>query len=96
MGREEIEDNERFVLVEREATDWAYRDMEEFVGTVTNPALRERLAGALAGKGVFGRFRRTLAETPNERDRWFAFRGARLEERARAWLAEIGVKLRGL
>jgi hypothetical protein len=35
-----------------------------------------------------------LAERPAERERWFAFRNGRLEERAREWLESVGVKVR--
>jgi hypothetical protein len=95
VPREDIEGDERFVPIESEGTDRAYRDMEEFTATVKDREFRSRLSDSLAGKGAFSRFRQTLAGNRVERERWFAFRQARLDARARAWLASIDVKLQG-
>jgi tetratricopeptide (TPR) repeat protein len=92
VPREELEDDTRFVPVESEETGRAFRDMEEFTETVRQPALRQRLRDALAGKGAFGRFKRVLADHPAERERWFRVRDERLEARAREWLDDIGMK----
>jgi len=90
VPRDELE-SDRFEAVEPEETRLAYREMVEFAETVRQPRLRERLADALAGKGAFGRFKRVLADHPEQRERWFTFRNARLEARAREWLESIGV-----
>ena len=92
VTQDELEDDARFVLVEPEASGRGYRDMEEFAETVREPALRQRLGDALAGKGAFGRFKRVLADYPAERDRWFRLKEERLEGRAREWLKGIGLK----
>jgi hypothetical protein len=65
--------------------------MRDFVATVTDPRLEERLGDALRGKGAFRRFKDVLLGYPQERERWFAFKHLRLRERARAWLAEEGI-----
>ena len=92
VPRDELVESNRFVLVEPEETQVAYRDMEEFIATVGNERLRDRLADAIAGKGAFGRFKRALAEDPAERDRWFAFQNSRLENRTHEWLARQGIE----
>jgi tetratricopeptide (TPR) repeat protein len=90
VDRDELEDS-RFVRVEPEGSDRAYRDMEEFTASVGDRALRERLQDALSGKGAFGRFKRVLADHPAERERWFELRNERLEARARTWLEDVGM-----
>ncbi len=94
VDRAELEDDSRFVPVEPEGSDRAYRDMEEFTATVREPALLQRLQDALSGKGAFGRFKRVLAGQPAERERWFEFRNERLEARARTWLEGVGMSAR--
>jgi hypothetical protein len=69
-----------------------YADMRDYVATVTDPRLEERLGDALRGKGAFRRFKDVLLGYPQERERWFAFKHLRLRERARAWLAEEGIE----
>ena len=92
VSRDELEGASRFVPVEPEETQVAYRDMEEFIATVSRASFRERLEDAIAGKGAFGRFKRVLEDEPPERERWFAFRKARLEVRARQWLVLQGIE----
>ena len=92
VSRDELEDASRFVVVEPEETQVAYRDMEEFIATVSRARFRERLEDAIGEKGAFGRFKQVLGDEPPERERWFAFRKARLEVRARQWLARQGIE----
>lgn len=65
-----------------------YGWMVEFVATVGDARLRNRLELALAGRGPFRRFKNALLALPAERDRWFAFRDERLHAAARQWLAD--------
>jgi Uncharacterised protein family (UPF0158) len=81
----------RYVRVPRDATHEAYRDMQDFILTLGDECLRERLSDAIDGRGAFGRFKRVLSTYDDERERWFAFRGARLQERIAAWLADEGI-----
>ena len=90
VPREEIEDSARFVLVDPEDTDEAFRDMEDFAATVPHSFLRVQLEDALDGDGPFAGFRGVLKEEPEERKRWFAFKRERLEMRAREWLEAEG------
>jgi hypothetical protein len=68
-----------------------YGWMEEFVKTVAAADLRLRLDEALAGRGLFRRFKNVLAGYPAERERWFAFRDERVHEAAQEWLEENGI-----
>jgi hypothetical protein len=69
-----------------------YRWMAEFASSVGNARLRERLEVALDGHGAFRRFKNVLLDFHAERERWFAFRDARLRAAAREWLEERGIE----
>lgn len=66
--------------------------MAEFAAAVTNARLRDRLEGALAGRGAFRRFKDVLAGDPAERERWFRFRDARVREAMREWVADHDIE----
>jgi hypothetical protein len=69
-----------------------YGWMAEFTEAVDDPGLRDRLQISLAGRGAFRRFKNVLANSPAERERWFAFRDERLRRAMRAWLADHGIE----
>jgi len=69
-----------------------YGWMAEFAASVADARLRDRLEVALDGRGAFRRFKNALLDAPDERERWFAFRDARLRAAAREWLAEQGIE----
>lgn len=69
-----------------------YGWMAEFAASVADARLRDRLEVALDGRGAFRRFKSTLLDDLVERERWFAFRDARLRAAAREWLAEQGIE----
>jgi hypothetical protein len=80
------------VPVEPLGSSVEYGWMAEFAETVSDPRLRDRLEVALDGRGAFRRFKNTLLGHPAERQRWFAFRDARLHAAARAWLADHEIR----
>src|SRR5919199_5536889 len=53
----------RYVRVPRDETHEAYRDMEDFILTVGDERLRERLSDAIDGRGAFSRFKRSCPHT---------------------------------
>ena len=69
-----------------------YRWMERFVATVENPDFRQKLLGAIDGKGAFRRFKDVLMHYPVDRERWFAFRSERLRVSMLAWLEANGIE----
>lgn len=85
----------RFIEVPEADSRAGYADMAAFVETVASPRLRDRLAAAIRGRGAFRRFKDALTDHPAERERWFAFKDARLRERARDWLASEGIEPAG-
>ncbi len=66
----------------------AYRDMADFVDRLPDARAADLLSRAIAGRGAFRRFKDTLSEFPELRQRWFAFENARTRRRAIGWLAD--------
>jgi hypothetical protein len=87
---EEEDDPDRWLGVSGEGSDAAYRDMEEFIGSVPDPDRADRLSIAISGRGAFRRFRDVLSRWPEEVERWSAFSDERQRGRARGWLAAAG------
>lgn len=82
----------RYVEIPQYPARDAYRHMERFAATVTDPGLREKLDIALDGKGAFGRFKRVLDGYDEERERWFRFKDEIMKEVVREWLAELDIE----
>src|SRR5215212_9201046 len=78
----------RFLRVDPASSREQYRWMERFVGSVADPALRERLIMAIDGKGAFRRFKDVLLAYPAERERWFTYRADLLHWHMHNWLLE--------
>lgn len=81
----------RFLRVPRADSREGYDDMQDFIDTVSDEHLQELLDVAIQGRGAFRRFKDVLARHPAEQQRWFDFQAARLDARAREWLAEEGL-----
>jgi hypothetical protein len=89
----DFEDRERFRRVDGDSRD-GYRDMVEFIGTVADTRLGERLRDAIHGRGAFRRFADTLGRSSqDELSRWFEWSGERQRGRARAWLVDVGLRV---
>lgn len=69
-----------------------YRWMEHFIEELEEGALKEQLMAAIDGKGAFRRFKDVLVHHQEPRERWFAFRSARLRECMEAWLTTHEIK----
>jgi hypothetical protein len=80
----------RYLQVPRADSREGYDDMQDFIDTVSDEHLQELLNIAIEGRGAFRRFMDVLARHPGEQQRWFDLQAARLDQRARAWLAEEG------
>ena len=83
---------DRFIEIPHAESSDGYSDMEEFIETVSNQGLQNRLAGAIRGKGAFRRFKDVLLEFPAEEERWFKFKDERARERILEWLEEEGIE----
>ena len=76
----------RVIAVPDRPTYEAYNEMQDFIYTITNSRLQERLLHATRGRGAFGRFKAILGQYPAELDRWFAFEEEQEQKRILAWL----------
>lgn len=83
---------ERFIQVPRSDSHESYRDMEDFIDSVSDQRLASRLDDAIQGKGAFRRFKDTLYYKEAEQARWYEFRERRLRERVLKWLEEEGIE----
>ncbi|MCV7366018.1 hypothetical protein CRI77_14765 [Mycolicibacterium duvalii] len=90
------------VDVEKEPERWlafdcvgsrnGWNDMAEFAARQRDPALRQRLEHAIEGRGAFRRFR-DLVQQEGLADPWHAFSNDRQLGRARAFLADVGIRV---
>lgn len=83
----------RYVSIPYASSDEGYRDMEDFVETVEETNLKEKLYIAINGRGAFRRFKDVLLGYPEERERWFKFKDARVTERVKEWLEAEGIEM---
>jgi cell filamentation protein, protein adenylyltransferase len=65
----------------------------DFIATLTDGALAEKLHEAATGSTPTARFGQVLSAYPRARRSWLAYRGRRLEALALEWLREHGVDL---
>jgi hypothetical protein len=89
---EDEPDPNRWLYVDCEGSRSGYRDMELFIGTVSDPDRADRLEIAIQGRGAFRRFKDVLNRWPDEVERWRAFSEDRERGRARSWLAARGYR----
>ncbi len=89
------EDDERWLGLGFTGSADGWHDMSDFIGTVEDPELRERLDDAIRGKGAFRRFGDRLRAHEDEWTRWRRFKAERDLARARAFLAAAGYRPAG-
>jgi len=87
------EDSGRYQQIPGARPHEGCEDMEDFIATVKDEHLAELLEVALNGRGAFRRFKDILLGYPEERERWFQFKGQRTRDRALEWLDDIDVTL---
>jgi hypothetical protein len=85
-------DEAGWLLIEPADGNAGYRDMEDFIEMLSDPAVRETLARTIQGRGAFRRFKDVLFGTFPEHGRaWNAFKDERQRDRAIAWLQDQGL-----
>ena len=82
----------RYIGVPEADPHEGYRDMEDFIATVKDERLQDRLWRAIQGRGAFRRFKDELAEHFHEEQRWFEHKDARLRRRVLDWLESHGIE----
>jgi hypothetical protein len=89
----DFEDPDRWLHVAPEGSGEGYRDMEDFIASVSDPGRADRLSIVINGRGAFRRFKDTIARWPDEENRWYRFSEERCRGRAREWLAVAGYRV---
>ncbi|MEO0082035.1 MAG: UPF0158 family protein [candidate division WOR-3 bacterium] len=84
---------ERYVRIAPQSPGRALEMMKRFAGTVTRPALRERLEAALREDHSFRQFRTVLRESPIEYRRWQRFRTDTMTQALRMRLKQRDIEL---
>jgi hypothetical protein len=82
----------RYIGVPQADSHEGYRDMEDFIVTVEDERLQDQLWRAISGRGAFRYFKDVLHDHFHERERWFAFKDARLKQRVLDWLESEGIE----
>jgi hypothetical protein len=82
----------RVIAIPGRASYEAYNEMQDFIATVPDDRLHNKLQLATQGRGAFRRFKDVLQRYPAEQQRWYAFRDNRLREQILEWLAEEGIE----
>ncbi len=68
-----------------------YRDMENYLAGVKEPACRDRLQRALDHSSPFRHFKDALYAFPEQQTAWYAFHDVVMKRRAIEWLVDAGV-----
>jgi hypothetical protein len=84
-------DADRWLRVSCEGSRAGWEDMATYAAGVADSHLREQLERAIEGKGAYRRFRDLIDET-GLRQAWQEFSDERQIGRARAYLAEQGIR----
>ena len=95
-GRFEGGYGERIISIPCESSGEGYRDMVDFIVTVEDEWVREKLIVAVGGRGAFSRFRDVLLDHPDVRVRWFGFKDGRVLDRVYEWLESEGIDVNGV
>lgn len=77
---------ERYVRIHPAGPEEERAWMREFVETVEEASARDALRAALDGPDGLRGFRDALADRPNDRERWFAYREEKINTRIEHWL----------
>jgi hypothetical protein len=88
----DVEDAERYAPVPARESRENYEVMRDFIATLDDRRLADRLSDAITGSGAFGRFKRALAARPEAQSRWYQFRSDALRRDAIDWLESIGLQ----
>ena len=84
------EDGHRLLRIEPMESWESFRIMEDFVETVTDGIVQNKLWSALSQRHPFSAFKRMLDYT-GQRENWFAFKDERMQQMVERWMKDEGV-----
>lgn len=82
----------RVISIPQSTSYEAYDQMQDYIATIEDDRLRNRLVDATHGRGAFGRFEAILGQHLAEEQRWYAFQDSQLSREIRRWLASVGIE----
>lgn len=86
--RELVEEHpERFLYIDPLESNESFKIMENFIETLEEAPLREKLWNALSQRTPFRKFKDALLAYPEVREHWFAFQKKALMQKALEWFA---------
>ena len=85
-------DDPDWVEIPRVESHDAFRTMQTFVDSLDEVDVQRRLHSSLQGRGAFRRFRETIAEFPDLRNRWETTQREDLLQRALTFLATLDIE----
>jgi hypothetical protein len=87
-----LDESGRYVRIPERTPPKAYKSMADFIETIEDSFLREKLSRVLDGKGAFRRFKSVLIDYPKERKRWHGYNAKVMKKEIIEWLSSIGVE----
>ncbi len=86
------DDENRYVEIEQFSPRDGYQLMEQYIATLRDAPLKEKLYRAISGRGAFRYFKDVLADHPPLLDQWFAFEHEQQLRAAREWLEGLDIE----
>jgi hypothetical protein len=83
---------ERYLSIPSNGSNNSYRDMVDFIETVTDPILKSRLEKAIDKRKPFAHFKDVIKGS-DDVDHWYEFSGTRQYDRAIEWLKRNNINL---
>jgi hypothetical protein len=92
---EKIEEDEsgRFLYIKPFDSQDGYRIMEDFIESLTDTEVKQKLSNAIQMSKPFRRFKDQLLAYPEIRERWFTYEEKQLREYILGWLADNGIQI---
>ena len=83
----------KYLQVPSMTTQEAYEQIEDFVDSVQNLEVQDKLFRALERRGAFKNFREAILKYPEERLQWSNHRRERSRRRLESFLGSIGLEI---
>jgi len=87
-----LDDSGRYIRIPERGSYVAYQSINDFIGTVADPLLKEELSSALNGKGAFRKFKDVLVAFPRERKLWHGYNAKAMKKESIEWLKSLGIE----
>ncbi len=79
----------RVILIPDLSSHESYVEMENFIRTMKNGRLQDRLWNAIQKRKPFSQFRHVIQQNPDDLQRWYDYKDEQMKKRTLAWLEDI-------